>query len=574
VRLQLAAGAGLALAAALRLVAALQQVPNRHAFVWDAARRAVLDVQAADALRRLDPFSFAWWVAGPETWPTLRLTFAAALHALAGPARALAVEHGLSIAVTAGLALALALAVRSVAPRRADALVALALAAGALAGNRLLLVHAANGMLEPLAALCTLGATAAWVVARERDDARPWAVALLGNLLFHVKFQYGLLFAAAVLALEVCDGGARAALDRAGAAGRALLAGLRTRSGAALAAAAVALVAVAAAVKLTGGLEGRVAGVRLVLREVHGPAALAALAAFACVQGALWRARGRLGAIPERLRWLWAWLVAPMVAWLLVPFTWRLRTLAQTAGSFDSGQAPMGLVQRLAFYPRSALELWASSPSWIVTGALLAASVVAAARSPEVRRRLAPILAVVVVEWLGLTLLTRHNYQPRFAVNLAPLVALAAVAWVPALAWRPVRLALAAAAATVLAFQAAPAWRTGSLAATMANGFDPVEAGDTCRAVARAVPASRAVLVNLTPLSHRQGCAMWVEFVARERRAEVDVYAYGPRPGWDEAIVLAGGCDHLPALAGFVPSGPPAEAGPVCGRRYVREPER
>ena len=81
-----------ALLVTLRLAAALPEVPNRHAFTYDASRRAMVDVDAADALRRGDLGRVLWDVAGPEQWPTLRLLVAAPAHVLAGPARALEVE--------------------------------------------------------------------------------------------------------------------------------------------------------------------------------------------------------------------------------------------------------------------------------------------------------------------------------------------------------------------------------------------------------------------------------------------------------------------------------------------------
>jgi hypothetical protein len=104
----------------------------------------------------------------------------------------------------------------------------------------------------------------------------------------------------------------------------------------------------------------------------------------------------------------------------------------------------------------------------------------------------------------------------------------------------------------------------------MAGGFDPASFGDDCRAVARRLTASRAVLINGAPMSHRQGCMLWVELAARERKAQVDVDAGAPRPGWDEAIVIAEGCSRLSAPFGFARAGPEVESGSICGRRYVR----
>ena len=53
-KLPLVAGAGVALAVGLRLRSVLGDVPNRHALGWDSARRAMLNVEAADALRAPD----------------------------------------------------------------------------------------------------------------------------------------------------------------------------------------------------------------------------------------------------------------------------------------------------------------------------------------------------------------------------------------------------------------------------------------------------------------------------------------------------------------------------------------
>lgn len=47
-------GLGAAVLVAARLTAALPGVANRHALTYDAARRAMVDVDAADALGRAD----------------------------------------------------------------------------------------------------------------------------------------------------------------------------------------------------------------------------------------------------------------------------------------------------------------------------------------------------------------------------------------------------------------------------------------------------------------------------------------------------------------------------------------
>ena len=379
------AGAVLALAAWHRLSSALASAPNRHAFNWDSARRAMLNVGAADALRTHDVGRLLLAIAGPETWPTLRLTLAAPLHALAGPTHALGVEHSLSLAFTAALFLVLGLAARQLAPAPTTALLVLAVSAAVLLGARALFVHAANGMLEVPSALLTLAATTAWLRSRERSLERPWSVALLGNLLFHVRWQHGLIFAAAVLLTEVgvrgvpvCVRGVVAASAR----------GAKTTLGLALLVTSGLLGAVCGWVWATGGAEVTLFGRAVSVLSVDGPLAFAALALFCFVEFALFQDRQRLAThVPANVRFLWAWLVTPMAVWLLVPFTWRLRTLARIS-AYDMVAPPEGLLGRLWFYPAAAWETWSpAGVRWLVA-ALLLATAYACWRSATLRRQL------------------------------------------------------------------------------------------------------------------------------------------------------------------------------------------
>src|SRR5262245_47858085 len=79
-----AAALALTVGIALALSRAYPEIGNRLSFGWDAARRAMLDVAAADALRQGNVLEFLGHVLGPATWPTLRLTVAAPLAALLG----------------------------------------------------------------------------------------------------------------------------------------------------------------------------------------------------------------------------------------------------------------------------------------------------------------------------------------------------------------------------------------------------------------------------------------------------------------------------------------------------------
>jgi len=558
------AGVSLAAFAGIRLALVLPRVANRYAFGWDSARRAMLDLDAAQALRQLDLRSFFWYVGGPETWPTLRLVFAAPLHALAGAGGIFAVEHGLSIAATAAIAVALALAARAVASSATDALLVFAVGAALLAGNRALLVYAADGMLEPLSALFTLAAAGAWIAARRSGAARPWALALLGNLLFHVKWQHGIFFAGTVLAFEGASVGTAPARRWVAAVLRSLALGARSWAGSPLLALAALLAILALTVSATGGVEGTYLGAPVALRDVHGPIAWMALSLFAFVQLALWRDRSRLASeVPQRLRFLWTWLATPMAAWILVPFTWRLRTLMVTAGGYDSGDTPTGAVRRLLYYPGAVWETWVPPAARPLLLTLLVASALAAWRVPAVRRWLAPIAVLAAMEWLALSVVSHHNYQARFALNLAPLLALASAAWILAVPATWLRALLAAGATLALAAAASPGWRTQALAATMGQGFNPAEHGDACQRMAEAV-APRAVVINDAPMLYRQGCALWAMVVGR-RQGRIVEFDTRVRPGHEAVFLLSDCARPLPVPPGFVPDRE-LRLGPLCAR--------
>jgi hypothetical protein len=550
-------------AAVLRLASILPHVANRDAFGWDSARRAVLDMRAGDALRGGHLLDFLWYVAGPETWPTLRLVPASIGHALAGPWRAFGVEHALSILTIGGVVLGVAYAARAVSAGPGATILTL-LSTALLATNGALLTHAANGMLEPLSAALTTAAVAAWIEARSRGADRSWALAVFANLVFHTKWQHGLLMTAAVLLLEWLDPGT--STPPAGAAGstlRALGREARTRLGAALLAISALLAALAAWIAITGGASIRIGGAPIGLRSVHGPLAYGALAAFLFLERALWRARASLReTVPARLRFAWAWLATPMAAWLLVPSTWRLRTILVTSGTYDSGEALSGHGARLWFYPDAIWDSWMAPAIRPIGVAFAVATLAVAWHSAPLRRRLAPIAVVAATEWLVLTFGTRHNFQARFLVNLAPILAVGACAWVTALPRRWAALA-GAAALVAIAVPSVEAWSEGRLVATVGQGFDPADHAVACRSVIERLPVERFPLVNHAPLSHRQGCALWATVIARQR---------GERPDGGGAIVVTGAGDPGPWLPGYRRVGGAIAAGPLRAEIYEAVP--
>jgi hypothetical protein len=569
--LPVAVGVLVAIGVCIELVAALPEVENRHALTYDAALRIVADVDAADALRRLDLVRVLWDVAGPEQWPTLRLLVAAPTHALAGAPRALEVELGVSVAFVGLLVFALALAATVLAASREEALALFAVSCPLLLGNRALLEHAANGMLEVPEALFTLGATVAWIRAREVGSARPWSLALLGNALFHVKFQHGLFFAAAVLLTETLGPGVLHRLDGIA---RSLLGALRRPWGLGLLVLGLGATGLSAWFVHSGGAHIVVLDQAISLGGQRVTRWLAAVTVFGFVSAAFLADRSWIAAIlPRRLRFAWVWLLTPMVLWLLVPFTWRLETLVRST-TFDPGPGPEGLVHRLLYYPRVAWAGWFPPDAAWIALALLGITLLAALRSPWLRARLVPIGAVVAVELAALGLLAGRNFQPRLAVNLAPLVALVAALWIPEVRRTWLQTVLAAAISAVLLVSVLPGWRPGPLAAVMARGFESRENGDACREVARAVPLSSGELVNETHPSRLQLCNLWVKLLARERGARVLVREPWRHSEPDTVLLLTDGTQPPGPRTGWSPLGTEATSGVVHGALFRVEPRR
>src|SRR5262249_15632419 len=269
------------------------------------------------------------------------------------------------------------------------------------------------------------------------------------------------------------------------------------------------------------------------------PVWLGALSLFALLELALWRGRQILQALlTPRVRFFWVWPLTPMVAWLLVPFTWRLEALAARVRFDRHPGSSGGLLARRTFVPGAAWEGWlAPGVGWLAL-LLLAATLLAAWRSPLVRRLVLPFGAVGLVQLGMLTLLNRGNYQPRLIVNLAPLLALAAGAWLPVVALAGLRAGLAVVASVLICAGSSPRRQPPALVTTLSQGFEAAENGDDCRNAARAFPLSRGLLVNRTTGVRAQLCSLWVGMVSRERGTEVVVRGPPRRPG-GEVLVLA-----------------------------------
>ncbi len=564
------AGVLVGIACIVGIVVAYPRVPNRHAFGWDGALRTMGDLEAARAIRRLDPFRFLWQVLaiGPEVWPTLRTLVAAPLLAILGPS--LDAENAIAIVAYGAMFALLALAAVRIARDAAGATQMLAIAAGALAATRPLINWAAAPYLEVIAALTTLAATLAWIRLRGQGPAATvWPVALLGNLVFHSKYQYGIMFATAVLGTEAL------ALDRATrrqafVALRAVVrSAARHRSTWIWTIAAASFATAAAVVSRSQGGALSIAGVRVSVSRPYAPITWAAILAFYGTELELWRSRDVLReGIPARIRALWVWLATPMAVWILVPFTWRLRHLLATTLTFGE-RAPTRL-DALLFYPRSFVHDWYSAPAAVAVLTGVALTIVAAARNAEVRRCVLPIAVMCLTEVATLAVSSRKNFQPRFILNLAPLVALAAALWIPA-ASRWLRFTAGTAIVVALALAVSALWRPEVLATALTEGrmSMPPDGVERCEAAAAAAEFHDATLVNDLDIEHRQDCSLRVDAVAWRRGTRLEHW-HSKRRLRPEVIHLDESCamppEGLPPTAVLWSERRPAPG--ICVRVY------
>jgi hypothetical protein len=286
----------------------------------------------------------------------------------------------------------------------------------------------------------------------------------------------------------------------------------------------------------------------------------------------LWRGRPILTrTVPKRLRRLFVWLVVPMGAWILVPFTWRLRVLLFTAGGFDSGvRVAAGPIGGLAFYLRA---LWAEG--WGLAGCIgvaigLSLALWLLARRPEARRMVLPVAAFPAVQLLVLVLATRSNYQPRFLLNLIPLLALLAAAGLLALPRWP-RAAAAAVLLGLFGFDAWRAWRGSELPSALSRGFSARQVSEACIPLARELPFRGGNLLNAADAPWLQDCNLAFGMEAFRRGVPLDVYASQPGTQTTEVVYVSGGCGPPPAvLTRWTQAGARWERGPLCARIFRR----
>lgn len=485
--------------------------------LWDEAAQGFDGVRVADALRRLDLLALLRALNDQVVWPPVHSLLSAPAFLVAGPVFAAAPL--VSLALYAAAALAVAACAARMLPRRAawGGLLALAL----LLAAPYYRAFGVLGMLEMPGAFL-LALTLALHLAATRPDPPPRTLAWAGvttTLLMLHKYNYGLLWLAPLALHEwwLLDGAARsAARARAGAW---LRAGGWRRPMPLLV---LSWLVFLAAVQLTGGFAFEALGRRVSVRSAGNGAyaLLLVLVAWAAAWAIRHPARRRAAweALPPRLRSHAKTVLAPLLAWFLLPWPNRVRALVDFATNRSTGPAPWS-PEGLAYYPEAFVRDYSAWP-WL-GGIVLAMALVPPPRGADprgraffARQRLAYAALLV---GLGATMLHRYH-DPRFLFTTALLVWLnaartAVTALDAGLARAPRPLRLAAWAALGAALAAAPflAGPSADRVLGIRDGFrsdaSMLEAVDSVVALARGEDTPPALLGYSNPLS--PGLVSW-----------------------------------------------------------------
>ena len=392
--------------------------------LWDEAAHGLAGLDLADALRAGDLPGLLRVLNERVTWPFVHALLLLPGFLLLGSGYATGdVVSAVLLGGTAVAAFAAGLALH---PTRGPWL-------GAMAAVLLLLapayrLHGTLTMLEVPGALL-LAIALAWYVRaglagepgtpRSRSALR--AAGIASATLFLTKYNYGLLWLLPLAAHEATGSsaaGCRAVLDTA-------LACLRGRPWLRpfpLFVAAYVLFLLA--IVVTGGWDVVVAGHAV---SIHSPGNPAYILYAILLIGAVTRwarrpaaARERWRALASRHRTLLATVGAPLAVWFAIPLPNRVQAFFSFVQN-RSDAVPLGLLDRLVFYPHAFLADYAPVPA---VGAVVLAL---ALLPPRGTRRGDPARLVYLAMWVGLAAATFHAYhQSRFLFTTALMVWLSA----------------------------------------------------------------------------------------------------------------------------------------------------
>jgi hypothetical protein len=393
--------------------------------LWDEAKYGLDGARLAAAIERLDVPHAAALVYGLDVWPPLFPVLESSVFLAAG--NGFAVARELVAVMFVLLVAATFWAGREIAPESPPVA---AIAAALVIASPFVQLFAVQAMLEVPGMLLYVLSFAAYARFL-RLGGRRWIVAtgVLSAALFFVKYNYGLLWLAPLLANEawIACGGARAALGR----GVGVVRRIDPRRPFTLFV--LLYLAALAVIAMTGGGTLRVGGAAVSVTGIGNP--LAVLIAIVLVR-ALMRPR-RAGrrfrawerGVAERNRVLLWTAGVPIAIWLLLPP--HLRGFVDFVENRSAGP-PIASLEGLLFYPRVfVVEYHAARWLGTVAGLLALGAIVRRRETPAPRTTLLAVL-------IALLALTLHPYkEPRFLLIAAPVLWLAA-------AWNAATLAEAA----------------------------------------------------------------------------------------------------------------------------------
>ena len=532
------AGAAYVLAAAALASAALFRIVRSEAGLplWDEAAQGFAGLEAARALSLGRPLEFLAVLNRQVVWPFVHAVMLLPGFALFGPgletpALLSAVLFGLTtvLAFAAGLGLH---------PTRGPWIGALA--ATLLLASPAYRVFGTLGMLEMPGAFLLSLAIVLWVRCAGPDPPRRWLIAagVSTSALFLLKYNYGLLWLAALIANEWFRLPRQGRAERRARAWAWLRSGAWRRPGPLF----VTLYLLAlVAIRVTGGFEFTALSRRV---SVHSPgnpayALLVILTAWLAISvtrhPARWRGRWR--ALAPRHRVLLASVGLPLLVWFLIPWPNRVRALADFIENRRSGPPPWTL-EGLLYYPSAFATDY--SPSALVGWAVFLLSLV----PPKRADRGAWLLYIALA--IGFEGTVAHRYHhPRFLFTTALLVWLnAARATVGLVAPRVARAPRLLRAPAVAA----------ALAGTLLLLTPPPES--RVREGHRAWRTSEALLPVMDQV---------LDLAARESRRSVLLgYSYALSPGllsWRAREVRPGlEIERLPKRAPWLPAQAPESA--------------
>lgn len=494
--------------AALRVAGELAVVASSPALPqWDPAKYGAAGLRLAAALRRLDPLTFLGGVSELSSWPPFFPLLEVPAFLFFGPG------YGVPKLLVVGLfvltAVALWWAGRGL-DRRDGGWVGL-LAAGFFLASPFSQLFGTLVMLEVPGTLLLAGALGFYLRSVEEggtpdevggtSDGTPdevggtppgstppgsfsWRGCCACTVaLFFCKYNYGLLW---LLPLAVAEARRVAGSWRGvvTAVGRRLAAVDFRRPGVIVL---LVYLLLLAAIRLSGGVDAEVAGVRLRATSIGNPVYLLYLVLVARL---LWRprrswqrwrdVRRRIG---ERGRTFARWVVAPIALWMLIPP--HTKDFFGFVENRSSG-IPFWSLDNLLFYPRALADGYAPVPAvgWATLLLALAAVPWLLRRGPRHR-----VLALALVVGTGAAFV--HPYKlPRFFFTVAPLLQLAA--------------SVAVVAAVRLVARPSPEpVRRGAVAAVALLGFGALLIPGVDRGRLEAERALRTVPAAVRPVAER-----------------------------------------------------------------------